>query len=539
MSSFRREERLARGRRGAAGCLLFAALALAPAAAGAQAVDYFVIQYPSISPNGDGVRDASLVRVGLEKACDRLLVVLETVSASPIDTLIDVVGPAAGTVHANLFDGTDGAGAPLPEGTYRLRCAALGGGPVEEYVRPVIVDITAPLARIERIDPGIYAPGVPGAAQTVLVYYTLQQTGPGDTLSMVVTNPLGEGERTTIAAPGDGEHRLEYSADGDAPDGIYSISIVCADEGGNSSADAGALDVDTRGPTQSFVVKPPPHTNVPPAVITGKAHDRNGVHDLRLVWDGGAPFAPDSSWADGDTLRWRFDAIDALREGAGYREGSHTIVARCSDPFVADTMRHRTKIQYTFTLDLTAPDAPVLERPASPSREPRTVLRGTISQPGTSRVRVTRLAGIGADTTITYEPSGSTFAVTMPLLAGDNVIRAVAEDDAGNVSAFSNAVTVRYEPANEVVWPEALRGPDAFRVYTASPALRATVDIYTVAGELVATLVENGPSQAFVLDWDLTNDDGEEVRNGPYLAVVTVTRESGKRVYRAFVAVVR
>lgn len=538
MSPFRREKRRARDRRGAVACLLFAALVLAPAAAGAQAVDYFVIQYPSISPNGDGVRDASLVRAGLTKACDRLLVVLETVSASPIDTLIDVAGPDSGTVHEHLFDGTDGAGAPLAEGTYRLRCAALGAGPVEEYVRPVIVDITAPLVRVERIEPGIYAPEVPGTAQTVLIYYSLQRTGPGDTLSMVVTNPLGEGERTTIAAPGDGEHDLEFSADNDAPDGIYSISIVCADEAGNSSGDAGSLDVDTQGPTQSFVVTPPSHTSVPPPVITGKAYDRNGFHGFSLTWDGGSPFPPDSSWADGDTLRWRFDAIDSLRAGSGYREGSHTITARCSDPFGVDTVKHRTKIQYTFTLDLTAPDAPVLEQPASPSREPRTVLRGTVSYPGASFVRVTRLAGPFADT-VTYEPSGTTFAVIVPLLEGDNVISATAEDDAGNVSGLSNTVTVRYEPGNEVVWPEALRGPDAFRVYTASPALRTTVDIYTVAGELVATLVENGPSQAFILDWDLTNDDGEDVRNGPYLAVITVTHENRTRVYKAFVAVVR
>ena len=32
---------------------------------------------------------------------------------------------------------------------------------------------------------------------------------------------------------------------------------------------------------------------------------------------------------------------------------------------------------------------------------------------------------------------------------------------------------------------------------------------------LVASVFENGPSQAFTLNWNLTNDDGEEVRNGP------------------------
>lgn len=537
MSSFRREMRRERGRRGTVASLLFAALVLAPAAALAQAVDYFVIQYPSISPNGDGVRDASLVRVGLEKACDRLLVVLETALAAPIDTLVDAAAPDSGSVLAGVFDGTDGAGTPLAEGTYRLRCAALGG-PVEEYVRPVIVDLTAPIVRIERIDPGIYAPGVPGTAQTVLVYYSLLQTGPGDTLSMVVTNPVGEGSRTTIAAPGDGEHFLEFSADAEAPDGIHAISLVCADEGGNSSADAGALDVDTQGPTQSFVVMPPSHTNVPPPVITGKAYDRNGLRDFRLLWDNGAPFLPDSVHYAGDTLCWRFDAIDSLRQGSSYREGSHTIAARCADAFGVDSVKHRTKIQYTFTLDLTAPAAPTLEPPPSPSREPRTVLRGTVSYPGTSLVRVTRHAGVDVDT-IAYEPSGSTFAVTVPLLEGDNVIRATAEDDAGNVSTLSNAVTVRYEPGNEVVWPEALRGPDAFRVYSASPALRATVDIYTVGGALVASLSENGPAQAFTLEWDLANDDGEEVRNGPYLAVVTVTYGDRTTVYKAFVAVAR
>ena len=225
-----------------------------------------------------------------------------------------------------------------------------------------------------------------------------------------------------------------------------------------SAPSPAAIDVDTKGPTQKFVEAPPEYTNDPPAVIRGNAYDRNGVYDLLLIWDSGDPFPPDSVYMIGDTLFWRFDVLDSLVDGGSYLEGRHTLSSRCRDLFAGSSL-HQTQISTAFTLDLTAPAAPVLEEPGSPARVPSVTIRGAVEWPGTKRVYLHRSAA--TDTTTHYDPAGATFVATVPLERGTNVIRATAEDASGNTSEPSNAVTVVYEPADVVDWPEALRGPDA------------------------------------------------------------------------------
>jgi hypothetical protein len=48
-----------------------------------------------------------------------------------------------------------------------------------------------------------------------------------------------------------------------------------------------------------------------------------------------------------------------------------------------------------------------------------------------------------------------------------------------------------------------------------------------------------GPGTSFDIAWDLTNDDGETVKNGPCLVVITIEHSGGRTVDKAFIAVVR
>ena len=514
---------------------LAAAPARGPAAPSGALIDYFLVQYPSISPNGDGIRDSSIVRVGIVDTCSTLLLTLEDEWGSPLDTLLEETGVTPGTATA-VWKGTGAGGAALPEGAYRLRLVAAFGTISEEQGSAAIVDLTAPLAAIERIEPGIYSPGVSGTADTLFVYFSIERYGPGDTLAMTIANPASDSERRTIPISGDGLYRSAWTASETAADGIYRVAIAAADEAGNATSDSSAFDVDTAEPAQAFVEPPPDYTNTPPTVIRGRAYDRNGVYGLELVWDGGEPFPPDSVYMIADTLFWLFDALDSLADGGGYIEGDHTLAASCSDLFAGSAL-HESRISTSFDLDLTAPAAPALDQPVSPVRVPSVVVTGAIEWTGTKYVYLHRTAA--TDTTIRYEPAGATFARSVPLERGTNVIRATAEDRALNESGLSNAVTVVYEPADDVAWPEVFREPGAFQIYAAEPARQVTVDIYTVSGARVASLRENGPAQSFSIEWDLTNDGGEEVRNGPYLAVVTVRYESRTATYREFVAVVR
>lgn len=505
-------------------CFLFAAPQ-------GELVAHFIIQYPSISPNGDGVRDSSLVRVELTAPCSSLLLLIYDESGVPLDTLCERYEVGPGTIET-FWNGKDRSGSLLPEGKHRLRLRATAGILVETYDRIVFLDLTAPIVAIERIEPGIYAPRVPGTADSLSIYFSIDRYGEGDTLSMIVRSPSKIASRQRIPISREGGYRSTWYAASSAEDGIYSVKMIVADEAGNGSCDSASFDLDSKAPTMKFLERPGNETNVPPTIITGSAYDRNGIVGMEISWCGGPSLFPDSIYTVSDTLFWRFDVPDSL----SYRDGRYNLVARCSDIFGASPA-HRSSIELTFDLDMTPPQPPVLTQPSSPVQEPSVLVKGTLGETSIRHVYLYRSAS--TDTTIRYEPLGTSFAVEMPLKPGPNTIRAAAEDRAGNLSELSSPVNVVYEPEDSISWPEVLRGPDVFRVYSERPALRVTIDIYSIDGEHIVSLSQNGPAQNFPIEWNLENADGEEVRNGVYLVTIMVKQESGTKIYKEFVAVVR
>jgi flagellar hook assembly protein FlgD len=502
-----------------------------PAEAGL--IGYFIVQYPSISPNGDGIKDSSAVHVELIDACTQLLMTVDDPSnGAPLDTLILRLNAAPG-VYSAEWKGRDSSGGLLPEGSYALHVAASAGSTTENLTRTAIVDTTAPRVAIDRIDPGIYTPNVPGSADKVLIYFTISRYGEGDTLSLLVTRPDSTVQRMPVAASGDGTHSLEWSALSTAADGIYRLVLLIADEAGNSGADSASVDVDTAGPILSFIDAPPSYTNVVPLVLLGTCYDRNGVRDDSLFWDGGPALLPDSTFMAGDTLVWRFDAADSLKEGNGYREGSHSLKIKCSDVF-----GHESEKTLLFVLDLTPPPVPRVNAIAAIVHKAEISISGTVDKANTKFVYVYQSAG-GQTRVKRKETLTAGFSVQDTLRLGENAIWARAEDEAGNVSDSSSVQTVTYEIAAGITHPEVFRRPDAFHIFTERSVRGIKIEIFTVAGELVATLSQRGPGTEFELPWNLTNDDGENVRNGPYLAVVTVTYDNGPTVEKRLFAVVR
>jgi flagellar hook assembly protein FlgD len=113
-------------------------------------------------------------------------------------------------------------------------------------------------------------------------------------------------------------------------------------------------------------------------------------------------------------------------------------------------------------------------------------------------------------------------------------------DQAGNLSGNSNRITVEFRNASANSFPEVFRGTDIFRVATSEDAFRVKIRIFTLDGEEVRTITESGPSEYFELEWDLTTNDGEEVRNGAYLVVITSSLYNGAtRTEKKFISVVR
>jgi hypothetical protein len=520
-----------RSKRSLCPLLLLASCMLAAAGLQAQIVEYIVIDYPSISPNGDGVQDSSAVVIALQEPALRLVITLEdTVSAMVIDTLVDIADPAAQS-YETVWKGTDSLGILLPDGGYLLSFFVTDGTNSEEYSRTVILDTTRPAITLDRIEPGVYTPDIEGTSDEVLIYFYLADLGEPDSVEIKLINPQGIEIDVPHDTPANGLNTASWRGDESSADGLYELSLRAYDEAGNESWDTGFINVDTQGPDLAFSDPLPERVNQVPLVQEGYCADRNGVEDPLLVWNGGDPFPPHGTSWQGDTLFWSFDIRDSVLVGGSYIERSCTLQVLCSD-----LLGHDADEKMVFTVDLTPPDPPVLRTPQSPVHIPEYEVVGT--SPLGDTVIVYRAAGTD---TASYLKNLvlEIFSVPVDLLLGENEIWAKAADLAGNWSESSNRIIVVYDDAAGFYYPEAFRGPDDFEIMTSVEALGVEIKIYTLTGEEVAILGETGPATRFEIEWSLLNDDGEEVRNGPYLVVITVEYASGKTVDKSFIAVVR
>ncbi len=497
----------------------------------AEIIEYIVIHYPSISPNGDGTRDSSLVEVGLLNPALQLAITLEdTLLTTVYDTLLSEADPGSG-LHTTVWDGTNSLGFPLPEGEYRLVFFADDGNTTETYVRNVVIDVTTPVVTLDRIEPGVYTPGIEGTPEEVHIYFDIVGLGELDTLTVTVTGPLGLEQEIQHDITSDGLHSVTWSAQASAVDGLYTVDLRASDEAGNSSSDRGFINVDTKGPELVIIDPVPARVNSVPLVQTGSCYDRNGFEDPMLAWNGGTPFVPaDLTW-QGDTLYWSFDLRDSTMIDGIYVERSCTLEVFCTD-----LLGQEESERMAFTVDLTPPNPPVMNQPVSPVHIPEASVGGTAAAADT----VMAFRAAGSDT-VSEKKTLLTinFGFTFDILPGANVFWAIAADRAGNWSEPSNIVTVVYEDAAGLYYPEAFRGPDIFEILTPTEARGVEITIFTVTGNRVALLRGDGPSDRFQIEWDLTNDNGEEVRNGAYLVVIKILYDTGATVDKSFIAVVR
>ncbi len=494
-----------------------------------------LVNYPSISPNGDGVKDYLTVIMTLAVEVDTLAVTIENPSATELyDTIFFMTDLPAGSYSAT-WDGTDSLGTLLAEGGYILHLHEYSGGSGEDETRTVIIDLTSPGVVLDRIEPGVYVPGYPDTSASVSVYYSVSGFNPGDIARAVVYNPYGTGQSYPLGVETDGEYVFHWKSAG-VLGGIYEIELIVEDEAGNSDTDGGAVMVDIAGPVIGFITELDPHyVTVAPPSIEGYCYDISGMKSVELTWTGvdldeSDPFPPDSTWMQGDTIYWIYATPDSVNGTAAITEGPYKLKVISYDMF-----DHQTTGKFEFTIDRTAPPAVVIEQPQPRVIESLLTLTLVYDEEDTdSLLYYVRNEGI-TDSALkyVYDPK------TVYLKTGLNEIWLRARDKAGNTSGNSNVVSVAYAPQTGISIPEVFRGTDRFQIVTVDRALRVKVEIYDLGGERVTRLSGWGPATKFEMEWDLLNDDGDEVRNGPYLAVITIDYDRASTVEKYFIAVVR
>jgi hypothetical protein len=152
----------------------------------------FVITYPSISPNGDSIQDSTSIEITVLRPCDTLAVTVEdAITSEVLNTLLSAANPPDTVVFCAGWSGQDSFGVLLDEGSYKMHIMASRNDTIEHYNRTVIVDITAPMIQLDRIEPGIFTPGIAGAAEKVLIYFIVTNFHEGDSTILKVTKPSG------------------------------------------------------------------------------------------------------------------------------------------------------------------------------------------------------------------------------------------------------------------------------------------------------------------------------------------------------------
>jgi flagellar hook assembly protein FlgD len=156
-----------------------------------------------LTPNGDGNRESTTVRFGLTRRALLGVSVENSSTGATVRTLLPSAVRSGGTRRVS-WDGTNGSGAPAPDGSYRIRVSAEDRG--EEATRTVRVLLDRTLGDLA-VAPRVVSPNGDGRADVLGLEYRLTRSAAvrvqirrgGDVLRTMV-----DGQQSA------GAHRVEW-----------------------------------------------------------------------------------------------------------------------------------------------------------------------------------------------------------------------------------------------------------------------------------------------------------------------------------------
>ena len=193
------------------------------------------------SPNGDGRRDVSKIRIRVRKDDDVTITIVDEAD-NEVRRLVDDVPAVARQSLLVRWDGRNDAGVGAPEGVYRVRVGLRRGGRAATLNTGMRIDTTAP-------EPSVFAGGPDGSR-----WITGPVAGPVPfrvrivskrfpTSMRVLRTGLGEPEQVSAfeLPPGEREGEWDGRAGGaPAPPGSYQLVAAVRDVSGNVGLSAPA-----------------------------------------------------------------------------------------------------------------------------------------------------------------------------------------------------------------------------------------------------------------------------------------------------------
>ncbi len=509
--------------------VLFALVALASARVARAGLSSFRATPSAFSPNGDGLRDRTLLSwTVLGGTADSIVITVRRSGSNPIlPALRNFIRTSRPAGRDSLeWDGLDDAAAPLPDTLYSVRLVQrdAAGALVAESVIAVNLDTTAPPVPVlagpadtSVTDTSYVVSGRSAAADTVILF---REGVPFDTLAVDqelhtfgIKERLAEGDN--LFAVQSYDRAFNFSPQTTA----ITVHYVNTPDLGNARALPDRFSPNGDGVLDSTRVTfnlDAPTTRLNVAVRSGVFAANTEDNSLPVTVLNDLPAAAGAQ-------RFVWDGRDSV--GAVVPDGAYffRVFADSQDVAGAPIPSHVRRTAAVI-LDNTPPVAPTLASPA-----PARTIRSNV---------ILQVKTVSADSLFTRRDGTlvsrlavapiSTINVSVSLAVGDNTITFEASDLAGNRSPVSDPVVVRYETPVGFHAPERFGPNDSFAVNLSSPARSVVVDLFTLRGQPVRRLVSTQLQVHYELAWNLEDDAGQGVGDGPYVARLHVTFADGR-----------
>lgn len=123
--------------------------------------------------------------------------------------------------------------------------------------------------------------------------------------------------------------------------------------------------------------------------------------------------------------------------------------------------------------------------------------------------------------------AGDRFTKSIALVPGNNAIIVDGFDPAGNKTTSSVSVTVFYVAQASLSIPAPFRPGSTLQVATARPAVRVSVELWTLGGDLAAIIEDTASRDLYTLTWNGTDAGGTRINSGPLVALIRIDYADG------------